>query len=812
MDKRRNFRPFILSFLIIIGIGLFNVVFLLKPIEVDLRVLISDIEAPVVNLGAAIALFWAAYRTKQYAPSSAKVWLLLGWAQLVYALGDIIWAVLEVGFHISPYPSIADLFYLLYYPLVFVAILQYPSRKFLALDWTKRFLDLATNLIGASVLFWNYILGPIIANNVDSPLLEQVLGFAYPLGDLALLFSIIFLFYNRLHGESAGPFLLITFGMVIMVVTDSVFSIQTINGTYTPGSMLDSGWIVQNLLVLAAGVWQIMIVRKMVQEEKISASLVKIANDLFSYYPLIWLNAAVGMFYQSHFNTFPMSFQQIAIVTLVLWFIVLFRQIVTNVETKRLFSQIDGSLKTVTKQTQDLEAANQILTFEISERKKVEERLVYDALHDFLTHLPNRALFIDRLDMAIQRSKRHPEIYFSILFLDLDQFKQINDTKGHSAGDELLIQVAQRLSNCVRASDTVARLGGDEFIILQECVDDDATEFLSANRILNEFKSPLFVDGDNVYISVSIGILPDISGYENSNDVLRDADIAMYHAKESGKARFEVFDPIMRTQAIQRVMIENELRYAIEFKEFKLQYQPIYSLKTDQIMGFEALIRWHNPRMGLVPPGVFIPVAEETGSIIEIGDWVLTEACRQMKKWHDRFPSWNSLSVNVNISGRQFAQPDFVEKLKKNLSDIGLNPTALKLEITESVLLNSQQTESELFSSLRDMGVHLQIDDFGTGYSSLSYIQHIPVDVIKIDRSFIQELGNGKKFVELIHAIIRMAHSLGMETTAEGIETLDQRDVLKSMGCNYGQGFLMSKPLDSQLVELNLLEPGVVAT
>jgi diguanylate cyclase (GGDEF)-like protein len=539
-------------------------------------------------------------------------------------------------------------------------------------------------------------------------------------------------------------------------------------------------------------------------EDKLSATLVEIVNNLFSYYPLIWLFGSICMLFQRHFEPLPMSFWQISLVTIVLWFMVLVRQIVTNVETKKLFFQVDRSLNTVKKQAEELETANLGLEFEVIERKKAEERLAFDALHDFLTTLPNRGLFLDRLDMAIQHSKRHPEISHSVLFLDLDQFKQINDTKGHLAGDDLLVHVAQRLRDCVRVSDTVARLGGDEFIILLENSGDATFALQAGDRILSEFKTPFIVGGENIYVSVSIGIVQSLSVYENSNDALRDADIAMYQAKEAGKSRYEIFNPAMRTQAIQRVMIENELRYAIEYKEFRIQYQPIYSLESDKIQGFEALLRWHNPRIGQISPTVFIPIAEETGLIVDIGDWVLKEACIQMQNWHNQNLSKNLLSINVNISGRQFAQPDFVKKLKKVLAETELDPTTLKLEITESVLLDSQQTESELFASLQELGVHLQIDDFGTGYSSLSYIQHIPVDVIKIDRSFIQEVGNGAKYVELIHAIIRMAHSLGMETTAEGIENLEQKETLRSLGCNYGQGFLMAKPMDASQIQKEL--------
>jgi diguanylate cyclase (GGDEF)-like protein len=752
----------------------------------------------------------AAYRTRQNAPNASKAWQLMAVAQMAYVLGDLTWGVLEVGFHISPYPSIADIFYLLYYPLFFFAVLQFPARKYYAVDWTKRSLDLITILIGALAVFWNYILGPVIANSEGSSVLEQILGYAYPLGDLALLGALMLIFYNRLQGKNTGPILLITVGVSVMVYTDSIFSVQSILGTYTAGSIVDSGWIIQNLLLWTASIWQIMLVRQYTEEDKISVTLVDLVNNLFSYFPFIWLLFSFGMMYQSFHETLPMNFRQISLITLLLWAIVLIRQIVTNLETKRLFKRIDDTLQTVKKQAYELEASNRSLEMEIAERKKAEERLAFDALHDFLTTLPNRALFIDRLEMAIQRLKRHPDISHSVLFLDLDQFKQINDTKGHSAGDELLVLVAERLRSCTRASDTVARLGGDEFIILLENTDVEISAIFAGDRILDSFKTPFTLGGDNVYISVSIGIVQSLLEYDNSSDVMRDADIAMYRAKEAGKSRCEVFDPSMRTNAIQRVLIENELRYAIEYKELTLYYQPIYSLDSDQIQGFEALLRWFNPRIGQVSPAVFIPVAEETGLIIEIGDWVLNEACEQMQKWHTQKLSSSTLSINVNISGRQFAQPDFVEKLKMVLSKTGLDPNTLKLEITESVLLDSQQTESGLFNSLRDLGIHLQIDDFGTGYSSLSYIQHIPVEVIKIDRSFIQELGNGEKFVELIHAIIRMAHSLGMETTAEGIETLAHKEILKSLGCNYGQGFYLAKPMDCTKAESKLVDEASV--
>ncbi|NMB56138.1 MAG: EAL domain-containing protein [Leptolinea sp.] len=805
MGLKRRINPLLYLYSIIIAIAIVHAITTFSSIEPEKLILFTDIEAPLIGLGASISLFIAAYRTHRYSPANAKAWMYLGIAQLVYTTGDLIWAVEEVGFHIAPYPSAADLFYISFYPLFLLAILKFPIQQSVFINWPKRAFDFLAILLGGIAVFWNYVLAPIYLKSLNLPLFERALSFIYPIGDLILLGTVLVILYNRLNGRNAGPILLILIGISVMAITDSIFSIQSINKTYISGSNTDSGWVIQNLLTCSAGLWQIMIAQKSAEDDRLSSTILGMTNGLFSYYPLLALLILILMLFHRQFVLLPMAFQQIFWLAVVVWIIVLGKQIVSNYELNRLLSRIQESIDTVKKQAAELETANQILGFEVSERKKAEERLAYDALHDYLTQLPNRGLFMDRLEMAIQHIKRHPGTNYSVLFLDLDQFKLINDTKGHSFGDELLVQAACHLRECIRSIDTVARLGGDEFIILLENNGDDQSAIQTGQRILKEFKTPIKVGNEKVHVSVSIGIVMNMNGYSTANEVLRDADIAMYHAKEAGKSRFTVFNPDMRTQATQKVLIETELRNAVENHEFKLQYQPIYSIETSEIQGFEALIRWHNPRLGLVPPQMFIPLAEETGLIVEIGDWVLSEACTQMKIWHEQSLSSRMLFINVNISGRQFAQIDFVQKLGGILARTGLNPTALKLEITESVLLENQQAESELFTSLKKMGVHLQIDDFGTGYSSLSYIQHIPVDVIKIDRSFIQEVGNGRKYVELISAIIRMAQSLGMETTAEGIETAYQLDVLRDLGCNYGQGFYLSRPLDCFQVNADLM-------
>jgi len=803
-----RYRSFILAYFAIIIVLTISFILPLVEMSPEIRTIISDIQTSMISLGALAALLLATYRTQQLSPVYTRVWLFLSLAQFFYFLGDFVWFFNEVLLNQSPYPSYSDLFYLLYYPFIFIAILQYPVRNFQSTDWIKRFLDLLSILLGGLPIYWNYILGPIIQANSNLSYFEQALAYAYPLGDLILLGAILLLFYNRVRDENQAPIILVAFGILAMVISDSAFSIETMLKTYVSGGWTDFGYILQNLLVAVAGVWQIMTVRKVSEIKKMNSTLLDMMAGLFSYLPLLWLAGLSAMLFDRHTRPLPMTFEQIYGFTITVWIVVVLRQVVTNVDIKHMLHSIDEYIKTVHRQSEDLEKINAGLEEEMAlreeadrEKDKIAEQLRFDALHDCLTQLPNRTLFLDRLDQAIARTDRIG-ISYAVLILDLDEFKHINDTKGHVAGDDLLVHVAERLKKCLRMNDTVARLGGDEFIILMENPGDKDTIIATCNRILDEFKLPFAISGDvDVFISVSIGVVVDAQNYEKSSDVLRDADIAMYYAKEKGKSRYEVFRPELRDSTIKRVIIENELRTAIAQKEFSLQYQPVFSLTTDSLIGFEALIRWNNPRLGRQMPAEFIPIAEESGLIVEIGEWVLQEACRQLKEWHEKFPLLNHLVMNVNISGKQFSRPDFLKNLQTTIETIGLKTRSVKLEITESLLLDNKLRDSNFFNTLRQMGTLLQIDDFGTGYSSLSYLQHIPVDVIKIDRSFIKDLGDGNKSSDLIRAIVRMAHSLNMETTAEGIETWEQKAILTGMDCDYGQGFLLSKPMDVKMIE-----------
>jgi diguanylate cyclase (GGDEF)-like protein/PAS domain S-box-containing protein len=428
-----------------------------------------------------------------------------------------------------------------------------------------------------------------------------------------------------------------------------------------------------------------------------------------------------------------------------------------------------------------------------------------DKVADALTGLPNRVLFMDRLGHALERAKRDRDLRFAVLFLDLDRFKVINDSLGHLAGDELLVAVARRLLGCVRSSDTVAhfpdqatvaRMGGDEFTILLEDIKTISNAVAVANRIQKELAVPFRVGGKEVFTSASIGITLGPAGYCQPEELLRDADAAMYCAKNGGKARCEVFDAAMRAQAVTRLQLETDLRRGIERREFCLHYQPILSLAANRFLGFEALVRWQHPERGLLLPGDFIAVAEETGLIVPLGWWVLREACLRTRAWHASFPTDPPLLVSVNLSSKQFLQTNLAEQLEQLLSETDLEPRCLKLEITERAIMDNPDSASTLLARLHALGVRVGLDDFGTGYSSLSYLHRFPIDTLKIDRSFVRQMGAGEETLQIVKSIVGLAHNLAMDVIAEGVETEVQRRRLADLKCEYAQGFFFSQPVD----------------
>jgi len=456
-----------------------------------------------------------------------------------------------------------------------------------------------------------------------------------------------------------------------------------------------------------------------------------------------------------------------------------------------------------------------IVNRDITERKRAEEMLAHNAFHDGLTNLPNRALFLDRLQHALTLSKRHSNYKFAVLLIDIDEFKVVNDSLGHSAGDELLIQLAQRLRGSVRRADmvsrprtsgvpdrpanddTLARLGGDEFTILLDDIRGPIEAVRVAERVQAELAAPFVVNQQEIVISASIGIASSISPHTQAEDLLRDADIAMYRAKRAGKARCEVSDTAMHANAVKRLRLETDLRKALDQGEFRVYYQPIVSLQTGKITGFEALTRWQRPE-GILSPMEFIAVAEEIGLIIPMNRQLLREACQHLRSWQSEFPSSLPLTMSVNITSREFAQPELASEIRKALEQTGVDPGCLQLEIIETIAMGDAEKSGRVLAQLKALGVRLSIDDFGTGYSSLSRLRRIPVDTLKIDRAFISNMDSDSENREIVRAIIMLAHNLGLKVVAEGAETEENINLLKQLDCEMAQGYFFSRPADDQ--------------
>jgi diguanylate cyclase (GGDEF)-like protein/PAS domain S-box-containing protein len=436
---------------------------------------------------------------------------------------------------------------------------------------------------------------------------------------------------------------------------------------------------------------------------------------------------------------------------------------------------------------------------DVTQRKRAEEQLRYQALHDLLTELPNRRLFVDRLQQALRRTRRRPEHQVAVLFMDLYNFKVINDSVGHETGDKLLVSVAERLRNLLRLEDMLTRFGGDEFTVLMEDIEDPADAMRVAERIVEGFREPFVLDGQEFFAAASIGIAYGSASTTDSEELLRNADVAMYRAKERGPLGYEVFNQNMHLQVVERLELENDIRRAFLAEEFVVHYQPIVDLRISEVQGVEALVRWNHPKRGLLDAEEFVPVAEEIGLIVPMGEVVLEEACRRAVRWQEEHPILSPLQMNVNVSAKQLQRPDLITTVEGVLKRTGLDPARLTLDVTETVYVKVLEGNTAALNDLRRLGVKISIDDFGVGYSSLAYLKRLPADILKLDKSFLEGLGEDLEDTAIVRMVIDLAHTLGIEVIAEGVDS-EAVTILKEMGCGLAQGFFFSEPLPPEEV------------
>jgi diguanylate cyclase (GGDEF)-like protein len=480
-------------------------------------------------------------------------------------------------------------------------------------------------------------------------------------------------------------------------------------------------------------------------------------------------------------------------------------------QLEEVFARIENQLSLISakRQLQKLNAELEQRVFqrtaqlehEIAERLLAQEKLLHIALNDSLTGLPNRALFIERLQEVLNRAQQHSDYLFAVLLLDCDRFKVINNSLGHPTGDQLLVAFARRLESHLHPGNTLARIGGDEFAVLLEEIESLQDAIHLAEKVQIELENNFQLENNNIYLNASIGIVLATKDYRQPEHILRDADTAMYQAKAKGKARYQVFETDMYHRALRTLTLETDLRKALADQEFTLHYQPIIRLLDSQIIGMEALLRWHPEQGGIISPGDFVPVAEDSGLIIPMDRWVLLRGCRQLYQWQQKSLPYLPLSISINLSAKHFASPDLVEQIDWVLQETKLDSRKLNLEITESAIIDNEAEVSRILNKLKQRHIKLTLDDFGTGFSSLSYLHRFPIDAIKIDRSFVSEKSEAIANLEIVRSVLNLAHSLGIEAIAEGIETAQQLAQLKELGCEYGQGYFFFKPLDDKTAE-----------
>ncbi|HVH65448.1 MAG TPA: EAL domain-containing protein [Candidatus Acidoferrum sp.] len=843
---------------------------------------IDDVGEFIVAYLAAGVCAVAAFRHHR---RTRMAWALIAASAFCWATGEVAWSYYELVRKITtPFPSFADLGYLLAVPFAIAGVLFFPSATSRATSLARTVLD--GLLIAGSLLIvsWSTVLAAVYQTASENTL-TKLISLAYPAGDV-VIGTMLVIVAMRVPRAIRLPLFLLAGGLISNLLADSSFAYFTATNTYGSGNPVDAGWAAGYLLIAIAG-WY----------GATTPELAAVAPGppgriglLLPYAPV-----AVGALVAGIDELRPGDLDQIVFWTLLaIVALVVLRQFLTLTDNLALNRQLEANaadlkkgqehFRSLVQNSSDLitlirrdgtiqyqsasierilgytdqrligtpfgdlvhsddrtqmlrkveEAVNiagpplavecrlrredgsycpaevtitnllelpsvrglVLNTRDISERKALEEKLTHQAFHDSLTNLPNRAAFRISLDHALTGEQR-----IAVLFLDLDDFKSVNDTLGHEVGDQLLAAVGARIASTLRPGDTVARLGGDEFAILLRSVEDERTATRVADRITRQLTATFSIAGRELSIHASIGIAGLVSGQEAADDLIRNADVAMYIAKSKGKARFFEYDPSLARVTVDRMELEHDLEIAISEKQFVVHYQPVIMLESGAVHSLEALARWNHPKRGLLYPAEFIGIAEQTGKITDLGRIVIQQATRAARRWQVRYPATPQLQVSVNLSGRQLQQPDLVAEVMAAADDAGLEPQSLILELTESVLLADHEAAVRMLQELRSLGVRLALDDFGTGYSSLGHLRDFPVDIIKMDRSFVAGIGTGIADGAILRAIIGLANSLSLMTIGEGVEKPEQLAALNAMGCQAGQGFYFAKPLDHDAMD-----------
>ncbi|WP_162467058.1 putative bifunctional diguanylate cyclase/phosphodiesterase [Streptomyces cavernae] len=736
------------------------------------RYLVSAILSAAAAVAILVGVRW-------HRPRPAVSWYLLAVGTGLFAVADTIFGALQIAGTMVPVPSVADLFYLAGYLLFIAGLIVLGSARSTDRRWIP-LLDAGIITLGMATLTWALVVKPYLRSETSA--LPLTVSLAYPVLDLLLLYMAARLVLTS--GVRSPALALFTAWVIATLAADALYySTLAASGTPVAAEVADGLWNGAYVCLGAAALHPSLADTTRVApppgEEKLSPARMWVLILLTLLGPALVV-ANIGDVREQPLHAAVICGIVAALTLLLMVRIMLLARFAEN--------QADRAKVRARMAEQALQ-----------EQTQLQKQLSHQAFHDRLTGLANRTLFSERLEEALGRASTSGNTV--LLVIDLDHFKDINDSLGHPVGDELLITVGHRLLGAARRQDTVARMGGDEFAILAEDLRDTPAERY-ATRFLERFKAPFALSGHrSVFVTASIGIVA-INEPMSFKDALRDADIALYVAKNRGRNRAVLFESAMSLAQQNHARIAQELRYALTRNEFAVRYQSVVDLSTTEVVGVEALLRWQQPGRAHTPPELFIPIAEETGLIIPIGAWVLRQACAQGRRWHDTVPARRPLSVAVNVSGRQLKDNRFPETVRQVLSETGFPATSLVLEITESTLVADAETASAHIRALRDLGVRISIDDFGTGYSSLSYLRDLPVDIVKIDQSFV--LGGAAVDNSLIQAILHLGYALDLDTIAEGIETPHQAKRLRALGCPYGQGFYYSRPMSPNALEAYL--------